>query len=401
MILTISEKIKHARMYFGLSQRSFKRYGIGQNYLSMIESGKRNPSKEMLEAIYNALFELTGGEIESLYSKNRFIMNFTEEFELWFFKKYETVETIINNYEECLNLLKENKKYDVAYKIHMMIAGFYQSKSNYDLSNDFLLKAIDYGSSVANGLSKIYRHLGLNMRRNLDYKNALVYYTLALKYLEGDIVTEYYKISYDIALTNLNLGNVEKAMSLIDIILEECEDLPTRGATYLLRAGVLFRMQRDVEGREVLEKYIENPCYEPYIDYAYNNLVDHYFEKEEYDKALTIALKFIENYPHSANLVSPLLLISQIYEKLGRNEEAFVYLMQIKEDILLGRRKHIKESFCQHALNLFLKLNRYDEIEKLFFEVEKCDVSEKFKSDLKLSYFMNKHTSILNLNIKT
>ncbi|MTP07208.1 helix-turn-helix domain-containing protein, partial [Turicibacter sanguinis] len=90
MILTISEKIKHARMYFGLSQRSFKRYGIGQNYLSMIESGKRNPSKEMLEAIYNALFELTGGEIESLYSKNRFIMNFTEEFELWFFKKYET-----------------------------------------------------------------------------------------------------------------------------------------------------------------------------------------------------------------------------------------------------------------------------------------------------------------------
>ncbi|MTP02323.1 hypothetical protein GMB41_13165 [Turicibacter sanguinis] len=300
-----------------------------------------------------------------------------------------------------MNLLKENKKYDVAYKIHMMIAGFYQSKSNYDLSNDFLLKAIDYGSSVANGLSKIYRHLGLNMRRNLDYKNALVYYTLALKYLEGDIVTEYYKISYDIALTNLNLGNVEKAMSLIDIILEECEDLPTRGATYLLRAGVLFRMQRDVEGREVLEKYIENPCYEPYIDYAYYNLADHYFNQEEYDNSLSIALEFINNYQYSPHLVNLLLLISENYEKLDRNEEALLYLMRVKKDIISGGKKHIKERFFEHALNLFLKLEKHDEIEKLFCELEKCDVSEKFKSDLKLAYFMNKHTSILNLNIKT
>lgn len=43
MTLTISKKIKHARMHFGLSQQIFQRYGISQNYLSMIESGKRNP----------------------------------------------------------------------------------------------------------------------------------------------------------------------------------------------------------------------------------------------------------------------------------------------------------------------------------------------------------------------
>lgn len=73
--------------------------------------------------------------------------------------------------------------------------------------------------------------------------------------------------------------------------------------------------------------------------------------------------------------------------------------MRIKKNTLLGRKKYIKESFCQHALNLYLKLDRDDEIEKLFLELEKCDVSEKFKSDLKVSYFMNKHTSNLNLNI--
>lgn len=401
MTLTISKKIKHARMHFGLSQQIFQRYGISQNYLSMIESGKRNPSKEMLEAIYNALFALTDGEIESLYSRSRFIMSFTEEFELWFFKKYETVETIIDNYEECLKLLEKHERYDVAYKIHLMIAGFYQSKTNYDLSNYFLLKAIDYTSSVENGLSQIYRHLGLNMGRNLDYNNSLVYYTLALKHLEDGLVTEYYKISYHIAFTNIRLGKLEEAMALINIILEECEDLPTRGATYLLRAGVLFRMQRDVEGREILEKYIENPCYEPYIDYAYYNLADHYFNQEEYDNSLSIALEFINNYQYSPHLVNPLLLISENYEKLDRNEEALLYLMRVKKDIISGGKKHIKERFFEHALNLFLKLEKHDEIEKLFCELEKCDVSEKFKSDLKLSYFMNKHTSILNLNIKT
>lgn len=210
MILTTSEKIKHSRKHFGLSQRSFGRYGISQNYLSMLESRKRNPS---------------------------------EEFGIWFFKKYETVESIINHYEECLKLLKKYEKYDVAYKIHMMVANFYQSQANYDLSNDFLLKAVDYGSSVENGLSKIYRDLGLNMRRNLDYKNALVYYTLALKSLEDRLVTEYYKISYDIALVNLNLGNVEKVISLVDIILKGCEDLKTRGVAYLLRGALLFRMK--------------------------------------------------------------------------------------------------------------------------------------------------------------
>ena len=50
-------------------QCKFEYYGIKQNYLSMIESKKREPSVEMLNMIYNAFYELTNGKIEILYTR--------------------------------------------------------------------------------------------------------------------------------------------------------------------------------------------------------------------------------------------------------------------------------------------------------------------------------------------
>lgn len=63
MFLTVGDKIKLCRKKYHLKQVIFENYGVTQYYLSLIENNKRNPSDEMLESIYNALVDLTDGEI--------------------------------------------------------------------------------------------------------------------------------------------------------------------------------------------------------------------------------------------------------------------------------------------------------------------------------------------------
>ena len=79
----ISTKLKHIRNHFFIKQYNFSKYGIHQHYISMIESEKRSPSREMISSIYDAIFKITNGEIINLYTKEQFSMTLEEQAINW------------------------------------------------------------------------------------------------------------------------------------------------------------------------------------------------------------------------------------------------------------------------------------------------------------------------------
>ena len=68
MFSKVGEKLKQCRKEYNIKQIHFESYGFSASYISMIEKGVREAPTETIKQIYNALFLLTQGEIEKLYS---------------------------------------------------------------------------------------------------------------------------------------------------------------------------------------------------------------------------------------------------------------------------------------------------------------------------------------------
>lgn len=103
MFSKVGEKLKQCRKEYNIKQIHFESYGFSASYISMIEKGVREAPTETIKQIYNALFLLTQGEIEKLYSLDKFIMTEEEE-ALYWIKENNILEVGLSNYSMYKNI---------------------------------------------------------------------------------------------------------------------------------------------------------------------------------------------------------------------------------------------------------------------------------------------------------
>lgn len=385
MILTISEKIKHCRDYFGLSQSQFSSYGISQHYLSMIESGKRNPSDEVKGAIYNALYQLTDSKVEQLYSKASFLITPEDEIQEWIEKQYDSGEKLLEKYDEIVEGCKKVGSYHHLYQIDYKVGLYYKSK-NSELAIHFLLKAVNWALLCEVNPIDCYYMIGKSMNDRNEFDKALDYYLLADKYLENKESLLYYRIQFDIASLFLKTKKLSECNNRLDLILMECRDEKLRAATYLLKARYLFHSNQIQEGKSLLLDFIEQNPYEPFLAYAYYHLSYQLFLLKEYEEALLFAEKSISSSTECRNYVMSALLLSQIYRMLNRYDDAYEICMLSKQRLMNSPKVIFIEKWYKGAMELFLEMNDWTNINSLIDELKLATLSQNTLNELKICF---------------
>lgn len=123
MFLSILDRVKRSRIHFSLKQDSFRKYGISQNYISMIERGKRQPTPQMIEDIYEAFFSLTNGAIEKLYTRECFRMTDNENARKYIQEAIENKEQATSYYNVYYEIALNYDFPDLCNELNMIMGG--------------------------------------------------------------------------------------------------------------------------------------------------------------------------------------------------------------------------------------------------------------------------------------
>ena len=247
MLFSAAKKIKKCREHFGISQYKFKQFGINQHYLSMIESGKREPSSDMMKDIYNALYQLTDGKVENLYTKEQFLMTQDDQIRYWFETNYSSIDQKIKDYENYSKILRKYKMFDLIIENDIAIGQFYKEKGEFDLANKFFFQCLKEKEITKLQKSKVYREIALNLRRYSNYKQSWYYCLLALDELEDKTSNEYYQLCFDIGAMYYKLNNFEESNKCVNYLLNHCDVPQFISLGKLLKALMMmaFRVSRN------------------------------------------------------------------------------------------------------------------------------------------------------------
>lgn len=224
MFLTIGEKIKEIRKIYNLKQNAFASHGISQNYISMIEMEKRQPTLEMIDHIYDACYELTQGKVQAQYEKEIFRMPFNEQVAHYLNSCFAN-QNILDNYENSLKLAQKYNLMEILYRLNTEMGEYYYlSLLNEEQSTHYYLIALQYAIQLNEGIELVYTKLGRNMQWIMNNKQALIYYNLAVDITVDKNSLNYYRLLLDITLIHIELEEFRDAIEVCNYIVTHCEN---------------------------------------------------------------------------------------------------------------------------------------------------------------------------------
>lgn len=387
MFLHISDKLKKCRQHFGLSQSAFSKYGISQNYISMIESKRREPSQSVIQSLYIALDSLTDGQIIDLYSEDEFLLTVNQQVRIYIKEALSKERDFLTQINYCLSLTIEYKLFDLQYEINFSLGNYYKVEKNHNLSIKFYLEASKI--AVLNDINPCdcYAQIGLNYTRILDYKSALTYYLLAIHYTEEESEL-YYKLTYELIALYIESNQLDKVPALIEEVLSSCPIPKIKAATLLLKAHYHGSLAEYNLEQQVLSDFINNPPYKPYLGYAYHNLSSSYYNAGLYVQALTLIEQTLSQIDLSEEYVISLFLKAKIYQKISDFKGALNLYLSIKDNLSKHKKKLFLAEWYERVIEIYLHFDDFKSIELLLTEVKELSMTQTLPisilQDLKL-----------------
>lgn len=398
MFLTVGDKIKLCRKKYHLKQVIFENYGVTQYYLSLIENNKRNPSDEMLESIYNALVDLTDGEICLDFSYIEFKKSPCTQAKEWLNKEYK----IRGIYDENLfEVAKEFNVVEVLYEIYQELGEEERNKKNYQKSNEYLQEATQYALKLQYSPLDIYKKMASNLMMNLNEEGALAYYRLALNYAIKD--EDKYRLMYYMGFIEVNLGNIDQALRYANETIKGSREKLTIIGGVLLKEYTLRKMGEFQRGREVLENYLKAPLGDELIDHLRYNLAVNYKEDSCYSEALEICFEILGKTERLTSDIryKTVLLIGSIYRYSGDYEKGLSFINNIKSEILGEKEQRFIRWFYEIYYDILIVLNLEMEIcesiQEMKLLVERGVINQKI---IDYSYLKVMKYAILNREFK-
>lgn len=383
MIRSAADKIKHCRKYFNLSQSDFSWYGISQNYLSMIESEKRIPSNDLLEAIYNGFYDLTSGKIEQLYTKDAFLLSTREEIINWLENNFEETEKLIDCYDEVVTVCQRYKVYDLLYSINYRIGNYYKNQSEYLLAIEFFLKSIELEGMSDLNISNCYYMVARCMWFTYSYESSLTYYFLAYRHLENKKSYIAYKIQYCIALVFRQVDEIEQCLYYLNIILRECDDKLLKSGAYIIKTDCLLCNNQFEIVKKMLYRYINYPIYKSHLKYINYILAYCFLCEKNYTEALVLVKKMLDSYQNDYDLDKSKLILSLIYREMKEFDKAIQYCIDSKNSLTSEYRHVYSSLWYKQAMILCLEVEDYTQLSKLIIEIKSSENFKKLRGEIK------------------
>ncbi|MCU7192542.1 helix-turn-helix domain-containing protein [Turicibacter sanguinis] len=376
MFSKVGEKLKQCRKEYNIKQIHFESYGFSASYISMIEKGVREAPTETIKQIYNALFLLTQGEIEKLYSLDKFIMTEEEE-ALYWIKENNILEVGLSNYSMYKNICI---KYGFEYYLNNIdekLAYYYQQEQKYDKSNQYFINCIYRSESDSYKKAIYYREIGMNYQKCGSYYESLLNLELSLLHIGNRDKLLEFKNKYDLAKVNYFLENLNQSYFYIDNILDECTEIRILGASILLKELLLKKEGKFSEAIKILEDFIKQETYKPFLKNAYHNLGCNLKEQGAYQDAIRILNLGIKYCDTELDKALMKFLLGDIYYCLGEYNKVHIYYEECKILLLKESSLYNKKTIIKKLINLYAKQKDITAIENLLKEID--TISERIQ----------------------
>lgn len=376
MFSKVGEKLKQCRKEYNIKQIHFESYGFSASYISMIEKGVREAPTETIKQIYNALFLLTQGEIEKLYSLDKFIMTEEEE-ALYWIKENNILEVGLSNYSMYKNICI---KYGFEYYLNNIdekLAYYYQQEQKYDKSNQYFINCIYRSESDSYKKAIYYREIGMNYQKCGSYYESLLNLELSLLHIGNRDKLLEFKNKYDLAKVNYFLENLNQSYFYIDNILDECTEIRILGASILLKELLLKKEGKFSEAIKILEDFIKQETYKPFLKNAYHNLGCNLKEQGAYQDAIKILNLGVNYCDTELDKALMKFLLGDIYYCLGEYNKAHIYYEECKILLLKESSLYNKKTIIKKLINLYAKQKDITAIENLLKEID--TISERIQ----------------------
>ena len=406
--LDIGEKLKTTRKQLKMKQAALVDDNITRAFISMIEIGKRTPSKYAAQVIIAKLRTKAKElgiklDIDDLYLSR----SAKDDAEIYCTQKLE----YINLAGDIKDIIKVGEKYKLdsilalAYK-HLGNTEF--SDKNYIESFTDYINALGYYSNldVTEEHPYLYNMMGRCKVNQIQFLEALTYYTFAEHYslIQNNYVIRK-KAIYNIAVCNKKLGRIKECISYIDIHLSLCdkdEDFTVYIYSNVLKSTCYEADNLFNESIELLKGLLKefNDVSNPLLGLIYNNLGIIYLKKRMFDRS-------IEYFDISEKIIT-----SVDKDNLSHTvvEKAFVYIEQGLYDLAINQLKYGMDlatesndtayqlKSCYTLADIYVYLKNNEEAETICLKL--LNLLEINKPDNYRDEFVKVCTKLCNIYLK-
>lgn len=341
-LMTNQEKLIFIRKLLNARQKDLARNNITREFISMVESGKRNMSRDVaIDIMRNAIEFAKEKEVELNYDEE-FIARTKEEDLCVLCEKLPDIKESFEKCDYIVNFGKEQGMSWTEVYATKKKGNIYVVNHEYDKAEAAYRKCLNLIDSIGSNKLKheIYNNLGLIKDRCLKYYDAVMYYQEALKYcyINNDFIKKD-RITYNIGLTYYNIGNYEKSMDTLQLLMDDkCEQTSYYYKGNMIQGVILYKLKRTSEALKTLLNLVESRNLDnSFLIRAYNNIALCYIDKKEYKKAEEFFDKAIETAKETDRVKHEMLGDKgNFYFELKKYEEAKIALnesIKISEEI--------------------------------------------------------------------
>lgn len=226
VFLTPGEKIKLLRHELGIKQIELQEIGISRNYVSMLESNKRNLNRRLLRKIINFFQEKAlEKNINIVINEEQILLSQKEEAQIY-------CEEVLNNNPSSLQLenltptCEKYELYETLTIINIKLGDMLYSKALYNKAFNKYYTALGLCNFHFNTKlkTKIYILLGSCKIQSLNYEEALSYLFKAYyKLNEHDDLESYQRCIFNIAIAYKKTKEYANALIYIDKLVTTCD----------------------------------------------------------------------------------------------------------------------------------------------------------------------------------
>lgn len=407
-ILSIGEKIKKKRKKLGMTLKDLAGNRVTTGQISLIESGKSNPSMDLLEYLAKNLETSVEYLLESEQKQAIKICEYYENMAFCYL-----FEKNISEVELCLSeMVAISDKYNleqIRYKIYFIKGVCLYKLKSYDKAVEkFLISNLGFLKfSMNEELIQSFLYLGYIAIEEKNYVSAVVHLECVIKIIDKHFLNYdlmFFKVYYLASKSYVELGNMEKSSYYLKICIDILNKLynPKENAVTFMEKSMEYMKLEDLDNAVKFSytsrRYFEELNILNDRQFVENRISEYFIEKNElYDgkKHLRRAKSIDLDYGFD-NLFEIYKNFVTLYVKGDNIDKAKCYLFKLEESLnmkkidnvmdfyMLKYKIHmIEENYSDAEIVLILGYN----FAKDFGEYKKagdfCLVLSKFYIDIK------------------
>lgn len=415
--LSPGKRLKALRQQLNIKQVELEEIGVSRNYISMVESDKRNLTGLTL-ANYLKFMQNKADELETNINLDVNYLLLPEKEEARNYCHMKLDSTLSHkNLEEVIKIGEKYKLEDILLKSYLLKGNLLYDENSYNTAFIYYYKMLEIYNDNKDNSNKSFAYIKLSKCKimTLSYEEALTYLFKAYSYCkEFNDDANLRNCLYNIALVYKKLGEYDNALIYIDELLNICNcdtNINLYISSIILKCNCYIR-KKDYHLAltiyfDILNNFSENigvhlGMIHNNIGYIYCELneidksIDYfsrainfrklhdieqlnrsiidmssvYIKDNLYDKAIELLYEGIalcEKYCDTEFLIIGYSILEDIYIKLNDNnklEEIYLILIEIFKDIDLVKVLGI---YIKLSL-LYMDMGKYDKSKEILYE---------------------------------